>query len=201
MNAAVDGLEPLFRGLGLHAMRVEYRGCLINAEKENWGYLRLIQRLLEIELAARAQRKIERLLADSRLPAEFTLATLNPQKLNEKPRRMLPSLLTGDFVQRGDNILCFGLPGRGKSLYCAAIAPELVRQQQIRALFVPSFKLVSDLLLAKATHALPKALEQLARYALIVVDDIGYVQHSAEEMEVLFTFLAERYQQQKSLMV
>ena len=37
-------------------------------------------------------------------------------------------------------------------------------------------------------------LAQLDRFECVMLDDIGYVQHDRDEMEVLFTFLAERYE-------
>ena len=83
---------------------------------------------------------------------------------------MLPTLLTGDFVRRGDNLICFGLPGRGKSHYCAAIGRELIRQHQMKVLFTPTFRLVSHLLKSKAEHALPKYLEKLHRFDAIIID-------------------------------
>lgn len=43
-------------------------------------------------------------------------------------------------------------------------------------------------------------LKKLDRFHVVLLDDIGYVQQSREEMEVLFTFLAERYER-KSLMI
>ena len=50
------------------------------------------------------------------------------------------------------------------------------------------------LLAAKRDLRLPQALAQLDRYACLILDDIGYVQHDRDEMEVLFTLLAERYE-------
>jgi len=196
---ATDGLEALLKQLGMKAILIQLASHLHNAEQENWGYRLLLVRVFELEAAARLKRKIERLLDDADLPVEFTLTALNPQALNEKPRRMLPTLLTGDFVKRGDNLICFGLPGRGKSHYCAAIARELIRQHQMKVLFIPTFKLVSRLLTAKGENRLPKFLEQLDKSDLIILDDVGYIQHTADEMEVLFTFIAERYQQHRSL--
>ena len=67
-------------------------------------------------------------------------------------------------------------------------------------LFIPTFKLVQQLLSAKRDLALEKHLARLDRYQVICLDDIGYVQQSREEMEVLFTFFAERYER-KSLMI
>ena len=54
--------------------------------------------------------------------------------------------------------------------------------------------LVQELLLAKRELRLPKAIKKLSRYAALVLDDLGYVQQDRQEMEVLFTLLAERYE-------
>lgn len=67
-------------------------------------------------------------------------------------------------------------------------------------LFIPTFKLVEKLLNAKKELTLENALKKFDRFDVIILDDIGYVQQSRDEMEVLFTFLAERYER-KSLMI
>ena len=66
--------------------------------------------------------------------------------------------------------------------------------------FTPTFKLVQQLLAAKAALKLTTLLQRLDRYRVVILDDIGYVQQSREEMEVLFTFLAERYER-RSVMI
>src|SRR5205085_4462431 len=50
------------------------------------------------------------------------------------------------------------------------------------------------LLLAKRDLKLSRLLKRLAGYEVLILDDLGYVQQSREEMEVLFTLLAERYE-------
>ncbi len=60
--------------------------------------------------------------------------------------------------------------------------------------------LVQRLLAAKRDLRLPQELTKLDKFACIILDDIGYVQHDRDEMEVLFTFLAERYEH-KSVMI
>lgn len=54
--------------------------------------------------------------------------------------------------------------------------------------------LVQELLAAKRDLKLPALLKRLAGYEALLIDDLGYVQQSREEMEVLFTLLAERYE-------
>jgi len=106
---------------------------------------------------------------------------------------MLPTLCEGGFVERGDNLLAFGLPGRGKTHLVCAIGYELI-QRGYRVLFTATFALVQRLLAAKRDLRLEKELAALDAYDAVILDDIGYVQQSRDEMEVLFTFLAERYE-------
>ena len=63
-----------------------------------------------------------------------------------------------------------------------------------RAVFIGCSQLVQDLLIAKRDLAMSKLLKKLSRYDAIIVDDIGYVQQSRQEMEVLFTLLVDRYE-------
>ena len=156
--------------------------------------------LFEAEANDRLQRKIERQLKESNLPAGKTLDSLDQKKLPEKVRRQLPTLLEADFVRRGDNLLCFGLAGRGKTHFVAALGREWIRRHQLQVLFVPAFKLVTQLLAAKRDLKLPQAIARLQRFDAVIIDDIGYVQQSREEMEVLFQFLAERYEK-KSVVI
>jgi len=73
------------------------------------------------------------------------------------------------------------------------IGQELVRQNR-QVLFTTCSLLVQELLVAKSELKLPKALKRLSRFEALIIDDIAYVQHNREEMEVLFTLLAERYE-------
>ena len=103
-------------------------------------------------------------------------------------------LCEGHFVERAVNVLAFGLPGRGKTHFLSAVGYELIQRHSKRVLFIPSFKLIQRLLEAKRELKLEVLLKKLDGYAAIILDDLGYVQQTREEMEVLFTFLAERCQ-------
>ncbi len=198
MSAA--SLPLLLRAMRLPTIAREHDDAIRRAEAENWGYARFLSWLFEAEANDRLQRKIQRQLKDSNLPAGKTLESLDAKKLPDKIRRQLPSLLEADFVRRGDNLLCFGLAGRGKTHLVAAIAREWICRHQLQVLFIPAFRLVTQLLAAKRDLKLPQAINRLQRFDAVVIDDIGYVQQSREEMEVLFHFLAERYEK-KSVVI
>jgi len=190
----------LLRTMGLTTAARLQTEMTRRAETENWGYTRFLHRLLEEEGNERLRRRIERLRKQSGLPASKTLGVIDEARLPEKVRRQLPSLLSGEFIRRGDNLLTFGLPGRGKTLFVAALGHELITRHQLQILFTPTFKLVSNLLAAKRDLKLPNLLARLDRFDAVILDDLGYVQQSREEMEVLFTFLAERYEK-KSVII
>jgi DNA replication protein DnaC len=197
---SADPLELLLRSFKLATMARRYAETLASAEEQNWGYRRFLQQLCEAEAADRQERKRERLLKQSGLPAGKTFGTLEEGKLPVKIRRQLPTLLDGGFVERAENLLAFGLPGRGKTHFLAAVGRELILRHGYAVLFIPTFKLVQQLLAAKAALRLEALLKKLDHYAVIALDDLGYVQQNREEMEVLFTFLAERYER-RSVMI
>jgi len=188
-----QGLDVLLRALRLPTILAQHGETAAIAEREGWGFEKFLQALCEQELSDREVRRIERLRHTSRLPPDKTAATLDLARLPTKVKRTLPALYEGTFVDAGENVLAFGLPGRGKSHCLCAVGHELV-SRGYSVLFVPAFKLVQDLLVAKRALALDREIRRLDRFDAVLCDDIGYVQQDREEMEVLFTFLAERYE-------
>ena len=110
-----------------------------------------------------------------------------------KLRQQLVRLAEGDFVDRDVNVLAFGLPGTGKTHAMCAIGHRLVQDGR-SVLFIPAYRLVQDMLAAKRNLDLPRMLRKLDNYDLLVIDDLGYLPQGADESEVLFTLIAERYE-------
>lgn len=191
--APLERIRVQCKALGLPTLAAVAAELVATAVRENWSLEAFAAELLGHELEGRRQHRIERLTQEARLPPGKTLATLDQRRLPLRIRRLLPELCGGGFVDRADNILLFGLPGRGKTHVAAAVAHELVQQGR-RVLFTPTYALIARLLRAKRDLELERELRRLDRFGVVVLDDIGYVQQSREEMEVLFTFLAERYE-------
>jgi len=196
---ASDTLEMMFREFHLPTMAGRYAEMIQSAETQNWGYRKLLVHLCEAEAADRRERRLDRLLRESGLPSGKTMGNLQEGQLPAKVRRQLPTLLEGGFLDRAENLLVFGLPGRGKTHFLCALGRELTLKHGRRMYFTPTFKLVQQLLTAKKDLRLDALLKKLDRFEGIILDDLGYVQQSREEMEVLFTFLAERYERRSVL--
>jgi len=193
-----EALTMLLRVLKLPTVARHAEEVAQKAEREGWTFGHYLRHLVELEVEERRRRRLERYLRDSDLPSEKTLATLDRKRLPATVAKQLPTLCEGGFVDRGDNVLLFGLPGRGKTHVVCAVGHELVRRGH-RVLFTPTYALVQRLLAAKRDLRLEKELSALDGYDAVILDDIGYVQQNRDEMEVLFTFLAERYERKSVL--
>jgi DNA replication protein DnaC len=183
----------LLRKLKLPSFVNSYTELSRRAESGGWTFEKYLQHLTELEVSDRQRRRIERNQKRSGLPHDKTLAALNLKRLSRKVQTQIPALCRGDFVEQAENLLAFGLPGRGKSHVVCAVGHELVARGY-RVLFQPAYSLVQVLLLAKKELLLERQLRRLDAFDVVIVDDIGYIQQSRAEMEVLFTFLSERYE-------
>lgn len=190
LDADVAGL---LRQLRLSTMASQLDEAMRRAEANDWTPHAFLGHLAAAEVEARRIRRVERFLKASDLPAGKTLDVLDLKRYTLKTRRQVASLVSGDFLDRADNVLIFGLPGRGKSHLAAAIGHELV-QRGHKILFTPTYQLVQRLLIAKRELELEKVLRRLDAFECVILDDIGYVQQERDEIEVLFTFLGERYE-------
>lgn len=191
-------LELLLRGLKLPGFARHHEELAARAQRDGWSFGRYLHGLAEVEYQERRGRRVERLLKQSNLPKDKLLSTLDRHRLPISAQRQLPVLCEGGFVDRGENVLIFGLPGRGKTHLACAIGHELVGKGYA-VLFIAAHALVQRLLRAKRDLAIERELKILDHFDAVIVDDIGYVQQSREEMEVLFTFLAERYERRSVL--
>ena len=194
-----DQIENSLKSLHMPTMRCSYEEVADQARAESWGYEKYLLQLLSLECEVRWQNRIARNLRTSRLPPSKTFENFDKKRLPAKVANHLSVLVNGSFLDRCENILAFGNPGSGKTHLLCAIGHELIAKGK-QVLFTPCSQLVQDLLIAKRGLELTKKLKSLSRFDAVIIDDIGYVQQSREEMEVLFTFLAERYEQ-GSLMI
>jgi DNA replication protein DnaC len=159
--------------------------------------LALVVDVFAIETRERSDRRVERLRRASHLPEGKTFETLE-KRLPGPLIQKLQDLATGKWVEEAANVLAFGLPGVGKTHVGCALGHALIERGH-SVLFTPTFRLVQELLAAKRDLKLPAALRRLDMFDVLILDDIGYVQQAPEEVEVLFTLMAERYERRSML--
>lgn len=185
--------------LHMSTIRHSYEEVAGQARADSWSYEQYLLELLNLECEIRRQNRISRNLRASKLPPSKTFDNFDKKRLPTKVANHLNVLINGSFLNRSENILAFGNPGSGKTHLLCAIGHALIEKGK-QVLFVSCGQLVQDLLIAKKELEMTRKLKKLSRFDAVIIDDIGYVQQSREEMEVLFTFMANCYER-SSLMI
>jgi DNA replication protein DnaC len=193
MMEGAAALQQTLKELCLPTMRESYAEVARLAVQETWSYEQFLLELVTREAQVRREHRIERRLAEARLPIGKSLENFDQNRLPAKVRQQVAALKDGSFLDRRENVLAFGNPGSGKTHLLYGLCRELVHRDR-RMLATTCSLLVQELLIAKRDLKLSALLKKLGRYEGLLIDDLGYVQQSREEMEVLFTLLADRYE-------
>ena len=177
-------LTEQFRELRLPMFREHFESMAERALQEGVSHPEYLAELTDLECQTRRESRIVRLMQQSRLPHSKMWHNFEWTRLPLQVARQMESLRDGSFLDRRENLLLFGKPGSGKSHCLCALGEQLVHQGR-SILFTTCSLLVQELLIAKRDLRLAKLLKKLLRYDGLIIDDLGYVQQSREEMEVL----------------
>jgi DNA replication protein DnaC len=189
-----EALPVMLRQLRLPAFNDNYQRLQDTASQESWSYNHYLSELCEQELARRFQSRIETWTRQSKLPPGKSFATLDMSALPKAIQKKVIGLRDNtQWALQADNVLLIGPSGVGKSHLAAALAVHLI-EQGIRARYVSAVALVQHLQQAKQELDLMGAMSRFDKYRVLIVDDIGYVKKSDSETQVLFEFIAHRYE-------
>ena len=156
--------------------------------------MRLLASLTEHEVAERGRRRIERHLAEARLPPGKTLDNFDFNALPMVSKAQVNAITAADsWLNAGANVILIGPPGAGKTHLAAAIGLALV-EHGYRVLFTRTTDLVQKLQLARRELALEAAIDKLHKYHLLILDDLAYVGKDQAETSVLFELISARYE-------
>ena len=193
-------VELLLAELRLPALKLVWADLATQADKEGWPAARFLAALAEHEMAERIRRRIERHLAEARLPPGKTLDSFDFETVPMVSKAQVMALAAGDsWLEQGANLIMFGPPGGGKSHLAAALGFALV-EGGWRVLFTRTTDLVQRLQMARRELSLESAIAKLDKYHLLILDDLAYVTKDQAETSVLFELIGARYER-RSLLV
>jgi DNA replication protein DnaC len=193
-------VELLLSELRLPAVKLVWAEIAAQADKEGWPAARFLAALAEHEMAERARRRIERHLAEARLPPGKTLDSFDFDAVPVVSKAQVMALAAGDsWLEKGANLIMFGPPGGGKSHLAAALGFALV-ENGWRVLFTRTTDLVQRLQIARRELSLESTIAKLDKFHLLILDDLAYVTKDQAETSVLFELIGARYER-RSLLV
>ena len=193
-------LHELLETLKFRGMAKVLDEVLAGAEKKGQSVQNTLLQLLTEELIHRKERSLVNRIKNAKIPWAWTLATFPFEKQPSVKKGQIMSLADTAFVERGENIVFIGEPGTGKS----GLASGLLREALIagyRGLFYNVQDLLNDLYASLADRSTSSMLKRLCRFDLLVLDELGYLTLSSEQMNAFFKLMADRYQSNKTTII
>lgn len=192
-------LTLILNELRLPAIKLVWPQFAERADKEGWPAARFLATIAEHEIAERGRRRVERHLAEARLPPGKTLDVFDFDAVPMISKAQVLALAAGDgWLGKGANLLLFGPPGGGKSHLGAAIGLALI-ENGWRVLFTRTTDLVQKLQVARRELTLEAAINRLDKFDLLILDDLAYVTKDQAETSVLFELISARYERRSVL--
>lgn len=192
--ASVETVPLLLKQLALPTMLRHWDELEKQAQEKQWPYAQYLANLAELEVNVRCQNRIARHTKESKLPPGKSLATFDFAQASSINKPQIQALADNpSWVKNASNVIIFGPSGVGKTHLAAAIGYRMI-EQGYRCLFTSTTTLVQKLQAARQQYQLPEMLNKLARFPLLILDDIGYVKKDDTETSVLFELIAQRYE-------
>jgi len=184
MEAALSALDPVLEG----------------AQKAEKLSVEVLDELLDIELAARFERRVKTNLKLSGLPRPKTLEEFDFEAQPQVPRETVAELATLRFLHNGENILLLDPPGVGKTHLATGLALKAIERGH-RVYFLTLHDLVTRSRAQREKNRLHSLLQVLVRPQVLILDEIGYLPLEQPDATFLFEVVNKRYQAQKSIIL
>jgi len=186
-------LEHYLKKLKLPTMLREFASMAAVCRDDRSDYPTYLMRLAERELLDRERRAAERRVKEARFPVVKTLDTFDFKAQSSINEPLIRELMSGEFINKRENILLIGNSGTGKTHLACSIAFSACMQGR-RVRFYTVTGLVTELLESREEKTLRRLYKQLERQHLLVLDELGYVPFSKLGAELLFEVVGRAYE-------
>lgn len=189
----MDEIKELLRQLHLKGMLDQIERLLGTAQREDLSHQELLTQLLKEEISHKRERSMRYRLKQARIPWDWTIESFPFKKQPTLSRTQIKTLAGLDFIRQGQNIVFMGKTGTGKS----GLASGLLRKALLnghRGRFYNTQDLLDELYASLADRTTPRVLKRMCNYDLLVLDELGYLTLSREQMNGFFKLMKERYE-------
>jgi DNA replication protein DnaC len=196
----LEKLRELLVELNLTTIARELSGVLAHAEQSAPGYSDFLYRVLEVEQAARTERKIQRRIRWSKLGPHVSLDDFDFSVRPKISPQAVKELLTCRFVEERRNIILVGRSSLGKTTVAKAIGHAACRLG-LSVYFVAMDEMLQGLHASRADGTYRTAFRRVAQPDLLILDDAGFSSFKREAANELFRVVCSRHRQRSTIVV
>jgi DNA replication protein DnaC len=171
----------------------EYDKVARQCAADGVDHVRYLLRLSELELIDRERRLIERRIKAARFPTVKSLDSFDFKGIPSLNKSLVLELARCAYIERRENVIALGPSGTGKTHIALGLGLAAC-QQGLSVGFTTAAALVHELMEARDEKRLLRLQKQLARYNLLIVDELGFVPLSKTGAELLFEIFSQRYE-------
>ncbi len=165
---------------------------------EGVDHVRYLLRLAELELIDREHRLIERRIRAARFPTVKSLESFDFAVIPSLNKTLVLELARSEYIERRENVIVLGPSGTGKTHIALGLGLAAC-QKGLSVGFITAATLVHELMEARDEKRLLRFQKQLARYHLLIIDELGFVPLSKTGAELLFEVFSQRYERGSTL--
>ena len=193
MGLAYERLHVNLEKLKLDTIATILDGYLEVAAKEGCSVTEILDHLMEEERCARDASAIERKMRFAGFPVRKTLEEFDFKFQPSVDKKIIKELTTMRFLHNTENVVFLGPPGVGKTHLAVGLGIEAIKAGYA-VYFANAGALVEKLKSASRKDKLDEKLRNLAKFKLIIVDEIGYLPFDTEGAHCLFQLVSKRYE-------
>jgi DNA replication protein DnaC len=182
----------LLHELGLHGMAKGFKALEQNTQARALEHAEWLGLLLEHEQTLRRQKRFETRMRTARLRHNASAEDIDYRAARGLDRAMFLKLAACDFIRERRNLLITGPCGIGKSWIACALGHKACREG-FSVLYHRMPRLFASLALARGDGRYTKLLRSLSRIDLLILDDWGPEQLTAEQRRDLLEIVEDRY--------
>lgn len=193
-----EELHQLVTQLRLKGMDASLDQCLLNAQRDGTAIPDVLHQLLGAELQYQKTRSLENRIKSAKMPWPWSIDTFPFKEQPAIKRSQIMSLAKLDFIKNAENIALIGHPGTGKT----GIAVSLLRlavTNGYRGRFFNAQELLNDLYTSLADRKTSSLLRSIAAYDIIVIDELGYLTLTTEQVNIFFKLIDMRYHKKSTI--